>query len=103
MNTDYMEAWNGTVAPGQTLQARRPVQFTTRAPALTANIQDITDSTVPIVVQPELGIDFAVSDYDLSTAVRSDGSIDETFRMRYLKPAGLQDRHAARLQHRQRS
>jgi hypothetical protein len=52
-------------------------------------VQDITDSTVPIVVQPELGIDFAISDYDLTTAVRNDGGIDKAFRDRFLKPAGL--------------
>jgi hypothetical protein len=88
MNTDYQQNWKGKYAPGSTVQARRPVQFTIRSGA-TANVQDITDSTVPIVVQPELGIDFAISDYDLTTAVRNDGGIDKAFRDRFLKPAGL--------------
>lgn len=88
MNTDYDKMWNGKYAPGSTIQARRPVQFTIRNGA-TANIQDITESTVPVVVNPELGIDFAVSDFELATAVRNDGSIDDAFRTRYLKPAGL--------------
>lgn len=88
MNTDYDKMWNGKYAPGSTIQARRPVQFTIRNGA-TANIQDITESTVPVTVNPELGIDFAVSDFELATAVRNDGSIDDAFRTRYLKPAGL--------------
>lgn len=88
MNTDYEKMWKGKYAPGSTIQARRPVQFTIRNGAA-ANIQDITESTVPVVVNPELGIDFAVSDYDLTTAVRNDGSIDKAFRDRFLKPAGL--------------
>ncbi len=88
MNTDYQPEWRGKYAPGSTIYARRPVQFTIRNGA-TANVQDITESTVPVVVQPELGIDFAVSDFDLTTAVRADGSIDKAFRERFLKPAGL--------------
>lgn len=88
MTTDYEKQWKGKYAPGSTVYARRPVQFTIRTGAA-ANIQDITESTVPIVVQPELGIDFAISDFDLTTAVRNDGSIDKAFRDRYLKPAGL--------------
>lgn len=88
MNTDYDKMWKGQYAPGSTIQARRPVQFTIRNGAA-ANIQDITESTVPVTVNPELGIDFAVSDFELSTAVRNDGSIDKAFRERYLKPAGL--------------
>lgn len=88
MNTDYEKMWKGKYAPGSTIQARRPVQFTIRNGAA-ANIQDITESTVPVVVNPELGIDFAVSDFDLTTAVRNDGSIDKAFSERFLKPAGL--------------
>lgn len=88
MNTDYDKMWNGKYAPGSTIQARRPVQFTIRNGA-TANIQDITESTVPVTINPELGIDFAVSDFELATAVRNDGNIDDAFRTRYLKPAGL--------------
>lgn len=88
MNTDYESSWTGKYAPGSTVYARRPVQFTIRNGAV-ANLQDITESTVPIVVQPELGIDFQVTDFDLTTAVRADGSIDKAFRERFLKPAGL--------------
>lgn len=88
MNTDHDEKWKGKYAPGSTLKVRRPVQFTMRSGAA-ANIQDVTESTVDLVVQPEIGIDFAVSSYELATAVRNDGSVDKAFRDRYLKPAGL--------------
>lgn len=89
MGFDYEKEWKGKYAPGATVRARQPVQFTTRSGA-TANIQDITERYTNITVQPELGIDFAVSDFDLSMSVRSDGSIDKAFRERFLKPAGLQ-------------
>lgn len=89
MNTDFDNRWGeGQYAPGSTVYARRPVQFTIRNGA-TANVQDITESTVPITVQPELGIDFAVQEYDLVTAVQNNGQIDKTFRDRFLKPAAL--------------
>lgn len=88
MNTDYEKEWKGKYAPGATVYARRPVQFRIRSGAA-ASIQDITESKVAVTVNPEIGIDFAVSDFDLTTAVRNDGSIDKAFRARYLKPAGL--------------
>lgn len=88
MNSDYKEAWSGEYKPGGTLKARRPVQFTHRTGS-TANVQDITESSVDILVQPELGIDFAVSNYDLATAVGSNGAVDKEFKRRYLQPAGL--------------
>ncbi|MFZ9649599.1 MAG: P22 phage major capsid protein family protein [Fluviibacter sp.] len=87
MNTTYEKEWKGKYAPGATVYARRPVQYTIRNGA-TANVQDLTESSVAITVQPELGIDFAVSDFDLTMAVRNDGSIDKAFRERYLVPAG---------------
>jgi len=97
MNTDHDDKWKGKYAPGSSLQVRRPVQFTIRSGA-TANIQDVTESTTTLTVQPEIGIDFAVSSFELATAVRNDGSVDKAFRERYLKPAGL--RIAAELDYR---
>ncbi len=88
VGTDYEKNWMGKYAPGATISARRPVQFTIRNGA-TANVQDITDSTVPITINPELGIDFAVQDFDLAVAVRNDGGVDKAFRDRFLKPAAL--------------
>ncbi len=97
MNTDYEQNWKGKYASGSTVYARRPVQFTIRDGA-TASLQDLTDSTVPITVNPEMGIDFAVTEFDLVMAVRNDGGIDKAFRERFLKPAGL--RIAAELDYR---
>jgi len=97
MATDHDEKWKGKYAPGSTVKVRKPVQFTVRSGA-TANIQDITDSTVDLTIQPEIGIDFAVSNFELATAVRNDGSVDKAFKERYLKPAGL--RIAAELDYR---
>lgn len=88
MNTDYDDKWQGQYKPGQTVNARRPVQFTHRTGS-TANIQDITESSVPVTVQPELGIDFAVSSNDLALAVGSNGNVSKEFKTRYLQPAGL--------------
>jgi P22 coat protein - gene protein 5 len=88
MNTDYDDKWQGQYKPGQTVNARRPVQFTHRTGS-TANIQDITESSVPVTVQPELGIDFAVSSNELALSIGSNGNVSKEFKDRYLKPAGL--------------
>ena len=88
MNTDYDDKWQGQYKPGQTVNARRPVQFTHRTGS-TANVQDITESFVPITVQPELGIDFAVSSNDLALSIGSNGNVSKEFKQRYLMPAGL--------------
>lgn len=81
INTQYdpMFAKQGAKA-GSTVYARRPVQYTVRSGA-TANIQDVNETTVPITMQPEFGIDFQFSDYDLTL------SVDE-FTKRYIEPAG---------------
>lgn len=88
MNTDFNDTWKGQYKPGGTVKARRPVQFTHRTGS-TAIVQDVTESTVDIVIQPELGIDFAVSSNDLALAVGSDGKVTPEFKRRYIMPAGL--------------
>ena len=88
MNTDYSELWTGQYKPGQSVNARRPVQFTHRTGS-TANIQDITESSVPVTVQPELGVDFAVASNELALSVGSNGQVSKEFKQRYLQPAGL--------------
>jgi len=65
---------------GSTVNIRRPVQFTVRSGA-TASIQDVNETTVPVTMQPEFGIDFAFTDFDLTL------SLDE-FKQRYIMPAG---------------
>lgn len=65
---------------GATINIRKPVQFTVRSGAV-VNLQDVNEQTTPLTIQPEFGIDWTFSDYDLSL------SIDE-FSKRYLMPAG---------------
>lgn len=81
INTEFEDqfAKKGLKA-GSVINVRRPVQLTVRDGAA-ANIQDVNESTVPITIEPEFGIDWAFSDYDLTL------TIDE-FTKRYLEPAG---------------
>jgi len=65
---------------GSTVNIRRPVQFTVRSGA-TASIQDVNETNIPVTMQPEFGIDFAFTDFDLTL------SLDE-FKQRYIMPAG---------------
>ncbi len=80
VNTDYqsMFAKNGGKV-GQTINIRKPPMFTVRSGPV-ANIQDVTESSIPLTIQPEFGIDFQFSDYDLAL------SIDQ-FSKRYIAPA----------------
>jgi hypothetical protein len=87
-NSDYKDSWDKDLKPGQTVNARAPVQFTHRT-GETANVQDITERSVPVTLQPLLGLDFAVGSTDLTTSVGSDGKVNKAFKDRYLKPAGL--------------
>lgn len=87
-NTDYDNAWSKELKPGNTVNARAPVQFTHRT-GETANPQDITERSVPITLQPLLGLDFSVGSTELSTSIGSDGKVSKAFKERYLKPAGL--------------
>ena len=88
VNTDYKEAWTGDVKPGSTVKARAPVQFTHRD-GETASVQDITERSTDVTLQPLLGLDFAVGSTELTTSVGGNGSVDKAFKERYLKPAGL--------------
>lgn len=87
-NTDFQESWSGEYKPGQTVKARAPVQFTHRDGEV-ANVQDVTERSVDVTLQPLLGIDFAVNSTDLATSVGKNGEIASTFQERYVKPAGL--------------
>jgi hypothetical protein len=88
MNTDYQDKWGDSLKPGTTVKARGPVQFTHRT-GETANVQDITERTVDVTLQPLLGLDFQVGSTELATSIGSDGKVDSAFKERYLKPAGL--------------
>lgn len=87
-NSDYKETWNGEYKPGSTLKARAPVQFTHRT-GETASVQDVTERTVDVTLQPLLGLDFTVGSTELATSIGSDGKVNPEFKNRYLKPAGL--------------
>lgn len=65
---------------GATVNVRRPVQYTIRDGA-TASFQDINETKVPITINPEFGIDFDFSDFDLTLKI-------DKFSERYLQPAG---------------
>jgi hypothetical protein len=88
MNTDFADSWTAQYKPGATVNARGPVQFTHRS-GETANIQDITERTTPVTLQPLLGLDFAVGSTELATSIGNDGKVDKAFKERYLKPAGM--------------
>lgn len=88
VNSDYEDAWNGKYKPGSTVKARAPVQFTHRD-GETASVQDITERSVDVTLQPLLGLDFAVGSTELTTSVGSNGNVSKEFKDRYLKPAGL--------------
>ena len=88
VNTDYDSAWTGQYKPGSTVKARGPVQFSHRD-GENAVVQDITERSVDVTLQPLLGLDFAVGSTELTTSVGSNGNVSKEFKDRYLKPAGL--------------
>jgi len=81
INTEYNEefAKKGMKA-GATVSPRRPVQFRVRSGA-TASLQDINETSTPITVEPEFGIDFDFTEFDRTLSV-------DDFNNRYLTPAG---------------
>ena len=80
INTEYEDQFaNKGMKAGSVVNVRQPVQYTIRDGA-TINIQDVNETTVPITMEAEFGIDWAFSDYDLKL------TIDE-FSKRYLAPA----------------
>ncbi len=87
-NSDFKDSWEKELKPGQTVNARAPVQFTHRTGEV-ANVQDITERSVPVTLQPLLGLDFAVGSTELATSIGNDGKVNSAFKDRYLKPAGL--------------
>jgi hypothetical protein len=81
VNKDYNDQFRvGGTKVGTTINVRLPVQGTIRSGA-TASVQDVNEPTVPITVEPEFGIDWAFTDFDLSMKV-------DKFEERYLKPYG---------------
>lgn len=81
VNKDYVDQFRQAGAKvGTTINVRKPVQGTIRSGA-TANIQDVNEPQVPITVEPEFGIDWQFTDFDLTLKV-------DKFEERYLAPYG---------------
>lgn len=81
INKDYTDQFRASGAKaGTTINVRKPVQGTVRSGA-TANIQDVNEPQVPITMEPEFGIDWEFTDFDLSLKV-------DRFEERYLAPFG---------------
>lgn len=81
INKQFEDKWakEGAKA-GSTIQVRRPVQATIRSGAV-ANFQDVNETTVGLTVQPEFGVDWAFSDFDMTLSI-------DKFSDRYLQPYG---------------
>lgn len=81
VSMDLEAEYKSAPKPGASITYRRPVQFTVRSGA-TASLQDVNETTGIMTVQPEVGIDWAFSDYDLTLTL-------EQFSERYLQKAGV--------------
>lgn len=81
INSEYNEEFaKKGMKPGASVYPRKPVQFTVRSGA-TASFQDVNEQTEAITVEPEFGIDWDFTDYDLTLTI-------DKFSERYLTPAG---------------
>ena len=81
VNRDYTDQFRMAGAKvGTTINVRKPVQGTVRSGAV-ASIQDVNEPQVPITIEPEFGIDWQFTDFDLTLKV-------DKFEERYLQPFG---------------
>jgi P22 coat protein - gene protein 5 len=79
MNTDYTERFRkADIKVGESMDVRLPVQGTIRDGAA-ISIQDVVEPKGTLRAEPEFGIDFAFSDFDLTLKI-------EEFDKRYIKP-----------------
>ena len=82
INTQYNDEFAKRGAKvGATINIRMPNSYTIRNGPV-VNLQDTTERTIPLTVQPEFGVDLMFSDYDMILSV-------DDFTDRYIKPAGL--------------
>jgi len=79
VNTDYSDEYTKV---GQSIRVRRPVQFEVRTGAV-ANMQDVQEVTLPVVMDRQIGVDFQFSSVDMTLTVEEWGE-------RYAKPAMIQ-------------
>ncbi len=81
INKDYTDQFRAAGAKvGTTINVRKPVQGTVRSGAV-ASVQDVNEPQVAITMEPEFGIDWEFTDFDLSLKV-------DRFEERYLAPYG---------------
>ena len=81
VNKDYTDQFRaGGAKVGTSIEVRKPVQGTVRSGA-TASVQDVNEPKSTITVEPEFGIDWAFTDFDLTLKV-------DKFEERYLAPFG---------------
>lgn len=81
IDTSYSEMFNKAGAKaGTSINVKRAVQFMVRDGNV-ANLQDVNMPTVPLTIQPEFGIDWDFSDFDLTLKV-------DQFAEQFLMPAG---------------
>ncbi len=66
---------------GDTINIPTPPQYTIRSGPV-ANFQDANRTTVPLTIQPEIGIDLAIPDFDFTLKVDVDSFMDT-----YIRPA----------------
>lgn len=81
VNRDYTAQFRAAgTKVGESIDVRLPVQGTVRSGAV-ANVQDVNEPKARITVEPEFGIDWAFTDFDLTLKV-------DQFEERYLQPYG---------------
>jgi hypothetical protein len=64
---------------GDSVTIRKPVRYTVRSGAA-ASVQDVTEQSVALTLENQIGVDFAFSDKDLTLTI-------DAFSERYIKPA----------------
>src|SRR5690606_9648192 len=81
VNREYDDSFaNSGAKDGDTIRIRKPVQFRVRRGA-TAQPQDVNETNTTLTIQPEIGVDWEISDRDLTLSI-------DTLAERYLEPAG---------------
>lgn len=81
INTSYRAEFNGNAKPGDTINIRQPVQLRARSGPV-ANLQDVNQASIPLVIQPEVGADFTFSDFDLALKI-------EDFQRDFIEPGAI--------------
>ena len=81
INTAYRAEYSEDKKPGDMINIRQPVQLRARSGPV-ANLQDVVQASVPLVLQPEVGCDFTFSDFDLRLKI-------EDFERDFITPGAI--------------